>query len=93
MNSIVEALMQRDILVVGIILTAVCILLLYRVVKGPHVVDRLIAVCCIQVLIGIVMILAGGYESNAIFSDLGFIVVLLAFGQCIFLSKYVEDKL
>ncbi|MDP4088200.1 MAG: monovalent cation/H+ antiporter complex subunit F [Bacillota bacterium] len=93
MSGMVELLMQNDILTAGIVLIASGLLLIYRIARGPHPVDRLLAAFCIEVLIGLVLILMGCYEDKSLFSDLGFIVILLCFIEGILLSKFLEGRL
>lgn len=85
--------MTLDIMIVGSIVSVLALVLIYRVIKGPHVVDRLVAADCIDVMIGLVMVLFGCYEGRALYVDLGLIVALLGFIGTILISKYLEGKL
>lgn len=78
---------------VSIILAIFSLVLLYRVFKGPTVIDRVLAVDCIDILLGIIMILFGCTENRAMFLDLGLIVTLLGFIGTVLISKYLEGSL
>lgn len=93
MNSMYEFLMQRDILITAIIIAVLFIILAYRVVRGPRAIDRLVASCCIEVMIGIIMLLIGCYEEKSLFADLGLIIILAAFFGNLLISKYLEGRL
>lgn len=85
--------MSLDIVIAAIILSIFALILVYRVYKGPHVADRVIAEDSIDILIGIIMILFGCYEERALYVDLGIVVALLGFISTILISKYLEGKL
>lgn len=85
--------MINDLIVVSIILSILAIILIYRVIKGPHVIDRVVASDSIDVIIGLVMVLFGCYEQRSLYIDLGLILALLGFIGTILISKYLEGKL
>lgn len=85
--------MQFDFIVVGIIISLLALVLTYRVLKGPHVIDRMIASDSIDAIIGLVMVLYGCLEERSLYLDLGLIVTLLGFIGTIFISKYVEGDI
>ncbi|MDV3428184.1 MAG: cation:proton antiporter [Bacillota bacterium] len=85
--------MKTDFIIVGIIISLLSFVLIYRVVKGPHVIDRMAASDCIDVIIGLVMVLYGCYEERSLFLDLGLIVTLLGFIGTILVAKYLEGDL
>lgn len=93
MSDLMIGLMRNDILIVGIVLSIMGLMLVYRLVRGPHAVDRLVTADSIDVMIGIVMVLFGCYEQRDLFVDLGLIVALLGFIETILISKYLEGKL
>lgn len=85
--------MSIDFLIVGIVISLLSLVLIYRVLKGPHVIDRLVAGDSIDVMIGIVMVLFGCFEGRSLYLDLGLIVSLLGFIGTILVSKYMEGDL
>lgn len=85
--------MSVDFVIVGIVITVMALSLIYRVVKGPHAIDRLVAADSIDVIIALVMVLFGCYEGRSLYVDLGLIVALLGFVETILISKYLEGRL
>lgn len=85
-------MMTIDMVVVGVTITVMALVLIYRVVKGPHAIDRMVAADSIDVMIALVMVLFGCYEGRSLYVDLGLIVALLGFIETILISKYLEGK-
>lgn len=85
--------MGMDFIICGIIISILSIVLIYRVLKGPHVIDRVVAADSIDIIIGLVMVLYGCYEERSLFLDLGLIVSLLGFIGTILISKYMEEDI
>lgn len=85
--------MNSIFMVVSIILAILALVLLYRVFKGPNVIDRVLAADSIDIILGIIMILFGAIEGRAMFLDLGLIVTLLGFIGTVLISKYLEGEL
>ena len=55
--------------IVSIILAILAFVLLYRVFKGPNVIDRVLAADSIDIILGIIMILFGAVEDRAMYLD------------------------
>lgn len=81
------------IMIIQILLCLLSILLLYKVFKGPTIIDRVMCADCIDIILGIVMVLYGAKEGRALFVDLGLVVTLLGFIGTVLICKYLEEKL
>ena len=68
--------------IVAILLAILALILLYRVFKGPNVIDRVLAADSIDIILGIVMILFGTIEERAMY-----------FIGTVLVSKYLEGEL
>ena len=79
--------------IVAILLAILALILLYRVFKGPNIIDRVLAADSIDIILGIVMILFGTIEERAMYLDLGLIITLLGFIGTALVSKYLEGEL
>lgn len=77
----------------SIILSLIALILLYRVWKGPTMIDRLIAADSIDIIVGVIMIVFGCLEGRGLFLDLGLIVTLLGFIGSVLICKYLEGAL
>ena len=75
--------------IVAILLAILALILLYRVFKGPNIIDRVLAADSIDIILGIVMILFGTIEERAMYLDLGLIITLLGFIGTVLVSKYL----
>lgn len=85
--------MSLELMLVSVVLVILAIVLLYRVFKGPHVIDRVVAADCIDIILGLVMIAYGCFEGRGIYVDLGLIITLLGFIGTVLISKYMEGEL
>ena len=79
--------------IVAILLAILALVLVYRVFKGPNVIDRVLAADSIDIILGIVMILFGAIEERAMYLDLGLIITLLGFIGTVLISNYIEGEL
>lgn len=73
--------MNIDLLFNGtaIIFAIFSLILIYRVIKGPTIIDRVLSADAIDILAGIIMVLFGALENRAMYLDLGLIITLLGF--------------
>ena len=71
--------MNIDLLFKGtaIIFAIFSLILIYRVIKGPTIIDRVLSADAIDILAGIIMVLFGALENRAMYLDLGLIITLL----------------
>ena len=58
----------------AIIFAIFSLILVYRVIKGPNIIDRVLSADAIDILAGIIMILFGVLENRAMYLDLGLII-------------------
>jgi multicomponent Na+:H+ antiporter subunit F len=85
--------MQDFFLVVSLIIMFSVLLCLYRVVKGPVVIDRIIGVNVIGTKTIAVILLTGYiFDRVEFFVDIAFVYALINFLGVLTLSKYFERK-
>ena len=77
----------------AIIFAIFSLILVYRVIKGPNIIDRVLSADAIDILAGIIMVLFGALENRAMYLDLGLIITLLGFIGTVLISKYIKGKL
>ena len=77
----------------AIIFAIFSLILVYRVIKGPNIIDRVLSADAIDILAGIIMILFGALENRAMYLDLGLIITLLGFIGNVLISKYIKGEL
>lgn len=82
-----------ELVAVGIFYLILCLILMYRLAKGPSVVDRVIAANSIDLLTTIALIAFAVYSGRSIYLDIAIVIALLGFIGTIVISKYLEEKL
>ena len=84
--------MNIDLLFKGtaIIFAIFSLILIYRVIKGPTIIDRVLSADAIDILAGIIMVLFGALENRAMYLDL---ITLLGFIGTVLISKYIKGEL
>lgn len=82
-----------EFIIVAVFLGLMCIILMYRVAKGPHVVDRVVAADSIDAIISTIMVIVGAISGRSIYLDLALIAALLPFIDTMMISRYLEGKL
>lgn len=98
MDLFIESI-QNDFLIAAIILGILALALLIRVAKGPHVVDRVAAADCIDVICAFIMVLFGCFMKVDLgakvdfYMDLGLVLALVGFVGTVLISRYLEGKL
>lgn len=69
------------------------IALIYKIFRGPTIIDRIIAADCVDILLGVGMVLYGAVEKVSFYTDLGIIIALLGFIGTLLICRYLEGKL
>lgn len=68
------------------------VILIYKVFKGPTIVDRIVAADSTDILLGVGMVLYGAIEKTSFYIDLGIIIALLGFVGTLLICRYLEGK-
>ena len=77
----------------GICFIILALLLLYRFIKGPSVVDRAVAADSIDILSDMALILFALHSGRGIYLDIALVTALLGFIGSTMIAKYLEGKL
>lgn len=85
--------MSFEFMFTSVLIVVFSFFLLYRVFKGPNIIDRVVAADSIDVMIGLIMVLFGCYEGRSLYIDLGLIITLLGFIGTVLISRYLEGKI
>lgn len=86
-------IVSSALIITSIILGIMALCMLYRIFKGPSVIDRVLAGDIIDLLLGVIMIIFGVLLKRSLFIDLGLIVTLLGFIGTVLICKYLEGDL
>ncbi|CDF58150.1 monovalent cation/H+ antiporter complex subunit F [Thermobrachium celere] len=84
---------MNSLIFVSIFYIILSIILLYRVLKGPNVVDRVVAADSIDLLTVVALVLFSVYSKRGIYLDIALTLAILGFIGTLLISKYLEGKL
>lgn len=87
------SLVENHFLITGIVLGVLALVLLYRVFKGSHVIDRVLAADCIEIIAAFIMVVFACVMGKSLYIDLALVLALLGFIGTVLVSKYMEGKL
>ncbi len=73
------------------IVLALC--LMFRLIKGPSVVDRAVTADSIDILSDMALILFALYSGRSVFLDIAFITAILVFIGSTIVARYLEGRL
>lgn len=85
--------MTIDLIISAFFYGLLSLILIYRVAKGPHAVDRVVAGDTMDNLVVVIMVLFGAISNRAIYLDLALIVSLLGFISTVAISRYLEGRI
>lgn len=69
------------------------LVLIYRLVKGPSVVDRAVAGESIDILTDVALILVALFSGRGIYLDIAVITAMLGFVGTVLVARYLEGTL
>ena len=73
------------------VVLALC--MIYRIVKGPSLVDRAVAADSIDILSDMALILFALYSGREIYLDIALVTAVLGFIGSVLISRYLEGRL
>jgi len=77
----------------AICFAALALCLIYRLIRGPHSADRVVAADAIDTLVDMALILFALYTGRSIFLDIALVTAILGFIGSVLISRYLEGKL
>ncbi|KRQ86608.1 putative monovalent cation/H+ antiporter subunit F [Caloramator mitchellensis] len=78
---------------VGIFYAILAIILLFRVLKGPSVVDRAVAGDSIDILTAVALISFAVFSNRSIYLDIALVIAILGFIGTVLIARYLEGRL
>ncbi len=82
-----------ELIIVGILYIAMALVLCYRLLKGPSVVDRAVTADSIDILVSGALILFTIYSNRSIYLDIAMVSALLGILDTLLTSRYLERRL
>lgn len=74
------------------LLTAFGGLCLFRVLKGPSLLDRIAAADAVGVMMTIVLVLLGLFFERSIFLDIAIVYALLLFADTLIIARFMDRR-
>lgn len=66
---------------------------IYRMIKGPTAVDRVVCADCIDILTDVALVLFALYSGRGIYLDIAIVTAILGFLSTVLIAKYLEGTL
>lgn len=82
-----------EFLVFAIFYVLCALVLVYRLAKGPSVVDRAVAGDSMDILSDVALVLFALYTGRGIYLDIAIVTAILGFISTVLISKYLEGTL
>jgi multicomponent Na+:H+ antiporter subunit F len=76
--------------IVPAIVLAICVIALVRLMLGPTIPDRIVALDTINTIVIVIMIVLGAAYKEIILIDVAIVYALLSFVTTLFIAKYIE---
>lgn len=84
---------MTELIYFAIIYILCALVLIYRLVKGPSVVDRAVAADSIDILTDVALILVAMYSGRGIYLDIAVVTAVLGFVGTVLVARYLEGTL
>ena len=80
-------------LIAAITMVVLAMALIYRILKGPTVADRVAALDTLDLIISLALAVYSLYTGRGIYLDIALVVALLGFISTVFVGRYIERRL
>ncbi|MBR5543320.1 MAG: cation:proton antiporter [Oscillospiraceae bacterium] len=84
---------MNELLFFAICFVALALVLFYRLIKGPSVVDRAVTADSIEILTDMALILFALHSGRSIYLDIALVTAVLGFIGSVLVSRYLEGRL
>lgn len=84
---------MTELIYFAIIYILCALALIYRLVKGPSVVDRAVAADSMEILTDVALIIVAMYTGRSIYLDIAVVTAVLGFVGTVLVARYLEGKL
>ena len=84
---------MNELIFFAICFVVLALTLLYRLIKGPSVVDRAVSADSIDILADMALILFALYSGRGIYLDIALVTAVLGFIGSVLVSRYLEGRL
>ncbi|MBQ7174615.1 MAG: cation:proton antiporter [Lachnospiraceae bacterium] len=84
---------MQELLFFAVCFIVLALCLMFRLIKGPSVVDRAVTADSIDILSDMALILFALYSGRSVFLDIAFITAILGFIGSTIVARYLEGRL
>jgi len=77
----------------AICFVVLALVLLYRVIKGPSVVDRAVAADSVDILTDMALVIYALYTGRSVYLDIALVTAILGFVGSVMVARYLEGGL
>ena len=81
---------MSDLLICAVLFAALAMMNFYRLIKGPHAADRMVAGDSMDVLVSIAMMLYSLYSGRGIYLDIAIISAMLGIIDTMLVGRYLD---
>jgi multisubunit Na+/H+ antiporter MnhF subunit len=85
-----EDLVMTDLLVFAVIFGVLAIMNLYRLAKGPHAADRMVAADAMDICMACAMMLFSLFSGRGIYLDIAIITAMLGIINTMLVGRYLD---
>ena len=86
-------MIMQELLFFAVCFIVLALCLIFRLIKGPSVVDRAVTADSIDILSDMALILFALYSGRSVFLDIAFITAILGFIGSTIVARYLEGRL
>ena len=86
-------MIMQELLFFAVCYIVLALCLMFRLIKGPSVVDRAVTADSIDILSDMALILFALYSGRSVFLDIAFITAILGFIGSTIVARYLEGRL
>ena len=86
-------MIMQELLFFAVCFIVLALCLMFRLIKGPSVVDRAVTADSIDILSDMALILFAMYSGRSVFLDIAFITAILGFIGSTIVARYLEGRL
>lgn len=84
---------MNEFLFFAICFIALALCLLFRLIKGPSLIDRALAADAMDILTDMALILFALFSGRTVYLDIAIITAILGFIGSVLISRYLEGRL
>ncbi len=82
-----------ELVIAAVFFVILALVLMYRVIAGPTMADRVLAADAMDVLVVVALALYSLYTGRGVYLDIAIVAAIFGFVGTVFAARYLEGKL